>query len=317
MPGHRYRMSRAPALSPTTGAIIPSARLYFWESGASSVAQATYSDAGRTSTNANPLSADANGFFASDIFLQDLPYRVELRDATGASVLWTEDPVYPAKTRLKLAALPSTNWPGLEVHLTSDGHLWVRNAADDAWVDNGPIDTSPVAGGRQTLWIPAGAMTVRTTNGPGVGSVETTTNKVMISTLDFDASTIEYAQFKIRMPKGWDEGTISAEFVWSHAATATNFGVVWAIQAVTLSNDDAQDAAFGTAQTAIDTGGTTNDLYRSPETSAVTIAGTPAEEDVVVFQVYRDASNGSDTMTIDARLEGVCIFYTTNAVNDA
>jgi hypothetical protein len=170
--------------------------------------------------------------------------------------------------------------------------------------------------GKQTVWIPAGSMTARTTSGAVSGTVETTTNKVMIRTLDFDAAAAEYAQFHVQMPKGWNEGTVSAVFVWSHAATGTNFGVVWGIQAVALSDDDALDAAFGTAQTVTDTGGTTNDLYRSTESAAVTIGGTPAENDVVVFQVYRDAASGSDTLAIDARLHGVALFYTTNANTD-
>jgi hypothetical protein len=170
--------------------------------------------------------------------------------------------------------------------------------------------------GKQTVWIPAGSMTARTTSGAVSGTVETTTNKVMIRTLDFDAAAAEYAQFHVQMPKGWNEGTVSAVFVWSHAATATNFGVVWGIQAVALSDDDALDAAFGAAQTVTDTGGTTNDLYRSTESAAVTIGGTPAENDVVVFQVYRDATSGSDTLAIDARLHGVVLFYTTNANTD-
>jgi len=174
-----------------------------------------------------------------------------------------------------------------------------------------------LASGKQTLWIPAGALTPRTTNGPASGTVETTTNKVMIKTLDFDATTAEFAQFAVQMPKSWNEGTVSALFVWSHAATTTNFGVVWGIQGLAISDDDALDAAFGTAQTATDTGGTTNDLYRSPETSAVTIGGSPAENDVVIFQVYRDATNGSDTMAIDARFHGVALFFTTNSVSDA
>lgn len=172
-------------------------------------------------------------------------------------------------------------------------------------------------GGLQTIYVPAGAMTARTTNGAAGGTVETTTNRVMIRSLDFDAGTLEYAQFQVRMPKSWDEGTITATFLWSHAATTTNFGVVWAIQAVAVSDDDALDVAFGTAQTVTDTGGTTNDLYISSATSAVTVGGTPQAQDLVIFQVYRDATNGSDTLAIDARLMGVTINYTTDAATDA
>lgn len=170
--------------------------------------------------------------------------------------------------------------------------------------------------GKHTIWIPAGAMTARTTSGAGSGTIETATHKVMIKTLDFDGAAIEYAQVAVQMPKGWNEGTLSALFVWSHAATATNFGVVWGIQGLAVSDDDPLDAAFGTAQTTADTGGTTNDLYRSPETAAMTLAGSPAENDVAVFQVYREATNGSDTLAIDARLHGVALFYSTNANTD-
>lgn len=178
-------------------------------------------------------------------------------------------------------------------------------------------DARYVKQGKHTIWIPAAAMTARTTNGAVAGSEETSTNKVMLSSLDFDASTIEYAQFAIQMPESWDESTITAKFTWKHAATTTNFGVSWGIQGVALSDDDASDAAFGTAIYANDTGGTTGDIYRSPETAAVTIAGTPAAGDYVVFQVLRKADDGTnDTMAIDAGLLGVSVFYTVAAGTD-
>jgi hypothetical protein len=92
--------------------------------------------------------------------------------------------------------------------------------------------------------------------------------------------------------------------------------VRWGIQGVAISNDDTIAVAYGTAQEVTDTGGTTNDLYVSPATSAITIAGTPAADDMVAFRVYRDPANGADTMAIDARLHGVAIFYTTNTLDE-
>jgi len=171
--------------------------------------------------------------------------------------------------------------------------------------------------GKHAVPIPAGAMKARTTNGAASGTVEMTTNKNMVTTLDFDASTQEFAQFSIFMPKSWDETTITFVPHWSHAATSTNFGVVWQLHAVAVSNDDSLDVAFGTAQTSTDTGGTTNDFYSGPESSAITIAGTPAENDMVMFQIARVPTNGSDTMAIDARLHGITLYITTNAGNDA
>ena len=171
--------------------------------------------------------------------------------------------------------------------------------------------------GKHTVYIPASAMIARTTNGAAAGSVETTTSKIMFSTLDFDATTQEFGQFSVQMPKSWNESTVTAAFTWSHAATTTNFGAVFALEAVALSDGDAGDAAFGTAQQVADTGGTTNMIYRTSATSAITIAGSPAAEDWVVFQVKRVPADASDTMAVDARLHGVTLYITTDAITDA
>lgn len=170
--------------------------------------------------------------------------------------------------------------------------------------------------GQNTIWVPAVAMYGRTTNGPGSGSVETATNRVNLKSLDFDTTTQEFAQFAVQMPKGWDLGTLVCQFVWSHPATTTNFGVVWQIQAVALADTNAADTAFGTAVTATDTGGVTDAIYISPETSAMTVGNTPAAEEWVVFQVARAPANASDTMAVDARLLGVKVHYTTSALTD-
>lgn len=172
--------------------------------------------------------------------------------------------------------------------------------------------------GRHAIWIPATAMIPRTTNGATILTVETATNNVMIKTLDHDASTIEYDQFAVRMPKSWNRGTVTAVFEWSHPSTTTNFKVSWGIQAVAVSDGEALEAAFGTAIYANDIGGTTDYAYASPETAAITIAGSPAAEDLVIFQVLRKADDATnDTLAVDARLHGVTLYITTDSENDA
>ncbi len=171
--------------------------------------------------------------------------------------------------------------------------------------------------GKQNVPVPAGAMYARTTNGAASGTVETTTNKVMLKTWDFDTSTQEFVQFAIRMPKSWNEGTVTFSYQWKHAATTTNFGVAFSAAGGAFSNDDAMDTAFGTAVVVTDTGGTTNDMYESAESSAITIAGSPAAGDWVIFQIARVPSDGGDTMAIDAGLLGIILNITTDAGNDA
>jgi len=169
----------------------------------------------------------------------------------------------------------------------------------------------------RSFFVPAAAIRPSSTGGcAALALVATAANQPDISSLDFDATTAEYAQFWIRMPKSWNEGTITASFIWSHAATTTNFGVKWGIQAVAVSDGDSMAAAYGTAQEVADTGGTTNTLYVSAKTSAITIAGTPAAEDFVAFRVYRLPTDAADTMAVDARLMGVNIYFTTDTTDE-
>ena len=170
--------------------------------------------------------------------------------------------------------------------------------------------------GKHTIWLPASAMLARTTGAAASGTLELSTNKIMLRTLDFDATLVEYAQVSVQMPKGWNEGGLSAVFVWSHASAATSFNVVWGIRGVAVSDDDALDASFGSTAQITDTGGTANDLYRSPETGPLTLSGTPTESDVAIFEVFRLASDAADTLAIDARLHGVALFYSTNTNMD-
>lgn len=177
------------------------------------------------------------------------------------------------------------------------------------------VASTAIGQGKHVMAVLAGGLTPRGTNGPNIGSVETSTNKVRVATLDFDAATAEYAQIGIPMPKSWNEGTITAQFVVS-SASGTG-GVVFGLRAVAVSSGDPLDAAFGTGQTATVTVSSAGYLYSSAETAAITIAGSPAEGDVVWLEIYRDATNGADTLATDARLHAVKIFYTLNAATEA
>lgn len=205
---------------------------------------------------------------------------------------------------------PSEGW---RVYLLDENKDYVYSGS--AWIE-ATAATSPV--GRHMVPVMAGYIQPSVTGGCAVlTSIASAANQPDIVTLDFDPTTQEYAQFSIPMPESWDEGTITFQPIWSHAATTTNFGVVWNLQAVAVSNDDAIAVAFGTAQTSTDTGGTTNDLYVGPESSAITVGGSPAAGDTVFFRLSRVTGDGSDTMAIDARLHGIRLYMTTDAATDA
>ena len=169
--------------------------------------------------------------------------------------------------------------------------------------------------GKQAIPLPADSWLPATTNGAALETITGTNNERRV--LSFDTSTQETAYCGIRMPKQWNESTLTFDVDWEHPSTTTNFGVVFELSAVAISNDDTADPAFGTAQTVTDTGGTTNDHYTSPESSAITAAGTPAENDYLMLRLRRVPANGSDTLAVDARVKNVNLYVTTNAGNDA
>ena len=170
--------------------------------------------------------------------------------------------------------------------------------------------------GRHTMAFPAAATRSRTVNGASFSVMLNTTNEVHMLVYEFVNNAPEFVQFSVPMNKAWNTANVSAQFGWSHPTTATNFTVQWGIQALALSDGDAIDSSFGTAVTVSDTGGTSNTLYVTAETANVVIAGSPAVSDTVVFQVYRDTANTTDTLDVNARLHWIKIYYTTSAGTD-
>lgn len=170
----------------------------------------------------------------------------------------------------------------------------------------GPAGPAPAG----QIFLSAAGMWPSTTSGCASNTrSELTTNKVNIYTLDFDTTTKEYAEVTVAMPSDWDAGTVTAVFYWTHAATDTNFGVMWQIAGRSYANDDALDQAMGTLQEVTDTGGTTSDLYVTAATPAITIIGAGASE-LVQFRVNRDPDDATDTLAVDAKLLGCMISFT-------
>ena len=151
--------------------------------------------------------------------------------------------------------------------------------------------------GPQTIPVLAAAMIPNVTSGPASGLTESGINKLMLATLDFDAATAESAQIAIPMPRSWNEGTVRVQFVWTAGASGS---AAWGCQALALSDDDVIDAAFGTPQLVTDAVTAVGDIMESAFTAPLTIAGSPAPEDLVVFRFYRDATQPADTLSADA-----------------
>lgn len=178
----------------------------------------------------------------------------------------------------------------------------------DGFIATDLISTVP----HKQLWI--GNAKPKITNGCADSArIEMGTNKNVYDYLSFDKDAIEYAYANVAMPQDYTGGVVYAQFYWTHPSTTTNYKVSWGIDAVSFSDDDTLDAAQGTTVYANDTGGATSDLYISPQTAAVTIAGTPAAGDLVNFRISRKADDATnDTLAVDAYLLGVMIWYPVN-----
>jgi len=192
-------------------------------------------------------------------------------------------------------------------YATGDWRCVVYTKADGSAVSVDEYDT---------LYIDAGAMVPCTTNPALQGTHEYGTNDIDIDYYAFDAGvTEERVQFKNVMPDNWDRGTIKAKFFWSSATGSTTSDTVeWGIKAGALSDSDTIDAALGTPQVISDAllANDGADLQVSGATPAITIGGTPALGDLVMFEVYRN-TDGSDNMAEDAWLMGILLQYKKNA----
>ena len=203
-----------------------------------------------------------------------------------------------------------------------DNEHLADDAVDSDEIAAGAIDDAHFAAGtivgKQTIWIPAAAITPTASNGcDSRTQVETTAGRPDMDVLDFDATADEHAQFSVAFPKSWNLGTVTFQAFWTSTATDTD-GVSWALQGVSMPDNSTIDVVYGTAIVVDDAcQSAAEELYVTAESGVVTIAGTPADDDLCYFRVFRDVSDANDTATEDARLIGIKLFYTTDALTDA
>jgi hypothetical protein len=150
--------------------------------------------------------------------------------------------------------------------------------------------------------IDASQFIPRTTNGAGIDSQETATNLVNRDYLTFDPAAAEFAQAWFAWPAGW--ATAKVTFYWK--ATSATGACVWSARLRVYTNGDADDSAFGTAVTATDTAPAANS-HSQTVTTGITPSGTVTAGKLTCLGISRDATNGSDTLAVDAFLQGVLV----------
>lgn len=178
-------------------------------------------------------------------------------------------------------------------------------AATGKWQEAG-VSISPI--GVHDIFIPASSMWPSTTGGSQAINKREVVSGIDIQSLNFDQAASESAQWTMKLPRNWNNGTITFEVDWTAAAgTGT---VTWSIKAFAVSNDDTINTTYGTAVAVTDTLLAANDEHLSPTSAALTIGGTPADSDLLHFQILRDIA---DTLNADAELLGVWLHFTLDA----
>lgn len=186
--------------------------------------------------------------------------------------------------------------------------------------DKAALAPSPI--GRQTIWVPASAMSPSVSNGcAALATTEIHSSKPNILTLDFDTSTAEYAEFSVAFPKSWNKDDVTFQLYWS-ANSTSSAGVAFMMQSLALNDTtNISLTGYGVQGALTDThSASATKVNITSESSALSIGTssgpTPSDSALVYFKIQRQTYSSSDTLASDVRVHGLKLFYTTDAVND-
>jgi hypothetical protein len=161
------------------------------------------------------------------------------------------------------------------------------------------------------IWIGAGAMLSPTLSGATAATmpITATSNEIYIDSFTFDAASIKYTQFDVSLPSNCNKQSIKAKFSWTTTTSAAVGDVVWGIQARILSDTNTIDGGWGTAQECTDTISGNTTFQVSSATAVLGLSGTSSADALLLFRIFRDATDAADTLAVNASLYGVKLQY--------
>lgn len=199
----------------------------------------------------------------------------------------------------RLPAPTTTALGGVKRNTGSAGQFVTGIDADGALLRDTPAGGG---GSSNIIRIEAGELIPRVTSGAGIAGAETTTNDLNRDVLAFDPSATEGAQKWFRWPAGYTS-VLCQSVAWESDTGGTGgAGVRWEISMRCFADGDALDQALGTAQGITDTLDAVGDVMVSGASSAITPAGTVADNALTCVQIVRNPSHGDDGLSVDAWL---------------
>ncbi len=124
----------------SAGAVAASAKIYYYETG-STTPKAVYSDAGLTTPVSQPVRSSSIGIVPVTYLSAGRFKRAVTTSADVTLSAYAADPIDASVELVTSLTAPSPTYPLLYWYDTTTAHLKRRNAADNAWLDLGAIDS--------------------------------------------------------------------------------------------------------------------------------------------------------------------------------
>lgn len=192
---------------------------------------------------------------------------------------------------------PSTPPPAENDIYEFEGRRWIRKGS--VW--RALAETTLGGGTSNTLYFDAAEFIPRTTEGCGVSSEEV--SNINRDLLLFDPGAIEYAQKGFTWPAGW--ATATCTFFWK--STVNTGSCVWAARMCAFIDGSNLAQTMGAAQSVTDASSSLSAHLVTIPTAAITPGGFVGDNNHCILEIYRDATNGSDDLAVDAALIGVVL----------
>jgi hypothetical protein len=128
------------ALVDASGTPYAGAKVYYYETG-TTTPKAVYSNAGLTSAHSQPVVADSNGVVPPVYLLAGRYKRVVTTSADVNLSQYAVDPLDASTQLIASASAPAATYAFLRYHNTTDGNVYRRNAANSAWINEGPVNS--------------------------------------------------------------------------------------------------------------------------------------------------------------------------------
>jgi|CXWL01.1.fsa_nt_gi hypothetical protein len=254
--------------------------------------------------NATHLADTADAHDASAISILDTAADFTATDVEGAlAELQSDNEAHVA------AADPHTGY-----RLESADHTHASSGAQAGTLAHGVITTSGLL---QTLLL-QGWQPTTTAGATAAAKAEIgTTTKHDIFSLAFLNTSDQHAFLHHPMPDNWDGGTVTFR-VWWYGKTgwvsSSSDGVAWTLKGTSYGDGQVIDSVFGTGITVTDVATANNELRKTADSAALTIAGAAAGE-LIHWDISRTTADAADDWAASLELVSVVIEYGVTALS--